>query len=69
MNTLRTLRKLVLGETWVLPLGVLSTLGSAAALSAYAPRVWNTAGPVLLPCAVLLVLTVAVVRSLPPREL
>jgi hypothetical protein len=34
MSTLRQLRKLVLGETWSLPLGVLLALGAAGLLRA-----------------------------------
>lgn len=68
MSALRTLRKLVLGETWVIPLGVLLTLGGAALLRVAAPGAWHAAGPVLLPLAVLAVLAAGVVRSLPPRR-
>ena len=32
MNTLRTLKKLVLGETWLLPLGVAVIVGGSALL-------------------------------------
>lgn len=68
MSAMRTMRKLVLGETWVLPLGVLLTLGGAALLRKSVPGVWHAAGPVLLPAAVIFVLTLAVLRSLPPRR-
>jgi hypothetical protein len=32
MSTLRTLKKLLLGETWIVPLGLALTLAAAAAL-------------------------------------
>ena len=66
MSFLRAMRKLVLGETWLLPLGVLLTLGVAALLREVAPEVWHDAGPVLLPLAILIVLALGVQRSLPP---
>ena len=33
MSTLRTLRKLLLGETWTLPIGIAVSIAAAAALS------------------------------------
>lgn len=60
MTLLRALRLLVLGETWVLPIGVLVTLGSAAALRAAAPTLWPQLGGLFLTLAIVAVLTVAV---------
>jgi hypothetical protein len=46
------LRKLVLGETWTLPLGVGATLVVGLALEAAGPGWWDSAGGfVLLACA------------------
>lgn len=67
MTVLRNLRKLVLGETWVLPLTLLALLGGAAALRALSLSTWQDIGPVLLPAGVILVLAAAVWRSLPRR--
>ena len=39
MSVLRELRKLVLGETWALPLGVAGLLAAALVLRAVAPQV------------------------------
>lgn len=60
MTLLRALRVLVLGETWVLPIGVVMTLGSAAALRTAAPDLWHRFGGLLLTLAVIAVLTIAV---------
>jgi hypothetical protein len=38
------LRKLVLGETWTLPLGVVLTLLAGLALEAAGPGWWHSAG-------------------------
>ena len=48
MSVLRELRKLVLGETWVLPLGVAGLLAAALLLRAVAPDLWEDAGGFLL---------------------
>lgn len=60
MKLLRALRLLVLGETWVLPIGVLLTLGSAAALRTATPGLWQQLGGLFLTLAVIGVLTMAV---------
>jgi hypothetical protein len=48
VSVLRDLRKLVLGETWVLPLGVAMLLVAALVLRAVAPDLWEDAGGFLL---------------------
>ena len=63
MTTLRTLRKLLLGETWVLPLGVAATLAGGAIVRSLAPDAWSRAGGLALAAAVLVVLYVSVARS------
>lgn len=67
MSVLRTLRKLVLGETWVLPLGVLAVLLAGGLLDTVAPSVWAAIGPAILPLAVLLALAAGVRRTRPRR--
>jgi hypothetical protein len=42
------LRKLILGETWTLPLGVAATLVAALALDAAGPGWWERAGGFVL---------------------
>jgi len=42
------LRKLVLGETWTLPLGVAATLAVGLALDAVGPAWWHRAGGFVL---------------------
>ncbi|HVS29023.1 MAG TPA: hypothetical protein VHE14_05695 [Solirubrobacteraceae bacterium] len=61
MNTLRELRKLVLGETWTLPLGVAGALGIAAGLRALAGSNdwWRDGGGVVLALLVLVVLVLS----------
>lgn len=59
MSVLRTLRKLVLGETWALPLGVLAILLVGGLLETVAPSVWAAAGVAVLPLGVLAVLALA----------
>ena len=50
------LRKLVLGETWTLPLGVALTLVAALALDAAGPGWWERAGGFVVLGAALLTL-------------
>ena len=57
---LRTLRGLVLGETWTLPLGVALVLVMGALLREAAPDVWEDAGAFVLLGGVVTVLLVAV---------
>lgn len=60
MTVLRTLRKLVLGETWTLPLGVLALLLSGVALRALDAELWREAGGLALLAGVVAVLVAAV---------
>jgi hypothetical protein len=48
VSTLRQLRKLVLGETWSLPLGVAVALGIAALLHEVAGDWWEQTGGFIL---------------------
>jgi len=60
-----TLRKLVLGETWTLPIGVGLAVGTAALLEELGGRWWHEAGGFVLLGLVLLALLAAVRR--PPH--
>jgi hypothetical protein len=68
MSVLRTLRKLVLGETWVLPLGVAAVLAGAVLLRSVVPGAWERFGGFALLAGVALVLVVSVSRSARPRR-
>jgi hypothetical protein len=61
---MRTVRKLVLGETWILPIGVAVAVGSCAVLSAVAGDAawWREGGGFVLLALVLVALLVAVGR-------
>jgi hypothetical protein len=61
---IRTLRKLVLGETWALPLGVALAVGAAALLHAAAGHAawWRDGGGFVLLALVVAALLVAVGR-------
>jgi hypothetical protein len=63
MSTLRAIKKLVLGETWILPLGIAAVLLAGALLKAAAPDAWKDAGGALLAAGVLAVLVGSVVAS------
>ena len=67
---MRALRKLVLGETWTLPLGVLLTLAVALLLDAVAgdTPVWRHAGGFLLLACVLTALAVSLAPAWRPRR-
>jgi hypothetical protein len=64
IGTLRTLRKLVLGETWTLPLGVAVAVGAAGLARALAGAHgwWRGGGGFVLLALVVLALLVAVRR-------
>jgi hypothetical protein len=63
MTTLRTLKKLLFGETWTLPIGIAITFAAAATFRSVAPAVWSHLGGLALTTAVLVVLYVGVARS------
>jgi hypothetical protein len=56
------LRKLVLGETWTLPLGVALTLAIGLALDAAGPGWWHRAGGFVLLAGALATLVVSLRR-------
>jgi Flp pilus assembly protein TadB len=61
---MRALRKLILGETWSLPAGVLVTLGVGLALDSVAGHAawWHRAGGFVLLALVLCALAVSLPR-------
>lgn len=59
MTLLRTLRKLVLGETWILPLGIVSALLVAAG----ATSAWPDSGGLILTAGVIVTLIASVARD------
>jgi hypothetical protein len=60
MRTLRILKKLLLGETWILPIGLAITLAAGALLR---PSDWQRVGGFLLLGGVLVVLLASVSSS------
>ena len=56
------LRKLVLGETWALPLGIAVTLVAGLALEAAGPAWWHRAGGFALLAGVLVTLIASLRR-------
>ncbi|MDA0161664.1 hypothetical protein OM076_15405 [Solirubrobacter ginsenosidimutans] len=66
---MRTLKKLVLGETWWLPLGIAVVLIiGGLVIRPLAPALWHDAGGFLLLAGVLAVLLSSVARSATRRE-
>jgi hypothetical protein len=64
MSLLRTLRKLILGETWVLPLGIATVVLLAALVARpLMDDAWRHAGGFLLLAGVAAVLTLSVSLS------
>ena len=64
MSTLRTLRKLVLGETWLLPVGVAAVLLTAAlVVRPLLDGAWEHAGGFVLLAGVLAVLSASLARG------
>ena len=68
MTVLRTLRKLLLGETLLLPFGLAITVAASAVLSSLASNSWPHFGGFALLAGVTIVLVLSVhVSSRPPR--
>jgi hypothetical protein len=70
MTVLRQLRKLVLGETWSLPLGVVVALGAAGIVRAVDgdDGWWHHAGGFILLGLVVLALTASLAGALRARR-
>ena len=61
MSTLRTLKKLLLGETWLLPLGLAAVvLTGALVIRPLAPHAWTAIGGFVLLTGVIAVLVASV---------
>ncbi len=60
MTVLRTLRLLVFGETWTLPLGVLAVLLLSVGIRGLDAELWRAAGGATLLAGVVAVLVAAV---------
>jgi hypothetical protein len=61
MSTLRAIKKLVLGETWILPAGVAGILAAGGLLKPLAA--WSDFGGALLLAGAVAVLATSVMRS------
>jgi len=67
VTTLRTLKKLLLGETWILPIGVAVTVAAGAGLRALAGGAWQHVGGPIMLGGVLAVLAASVETSVRRR--
>jgi CBS-domain-containing membrane protein len=64
MGVLRSLRSLILGETWTIPLGVAATVLIAALLrSAISEQLWDEIGGFALAAMVAITLVISISRS------
>jgi hypothetical protein len=64
MSTLRTLKKLILGETWLLPVGIAIVVATTALLvRPLAGTAWHRVGGLVLLAGVLGVLAISVARG------
>ena len=63
MSALKTLRKLVFGETWLLPIGIALTLGGAGLLRRALGAHWPSAGGFVLLTAIGALMVVSVRRT------
>ena len=63
MTTLRTVKKLFLGETWLLPAGLAVSLGASLVVRHALGDHWHQAGGFVLLGAVITVVVVSVGRS------
>ena len=67
MTTLRTLKKLLLGETWILPIGLVIAFAVASTVRSLAPGAWTHVGGITLAAGVLAVLVASVAASVRRR--
>ena len=67
MSALRTTRKLLFGETLLLPLGVATTIAGAVLLRDTWSQHWRELGGFLMLAAVIVLVLLSVSRSVPRR--
>jgi hypothetical protein len=67
MTTLRTLKKLFLGETWLLPVGLGMAIVGSFLIRHLLDDTWHRAGGFILLVAIIAVLLVSTGRSATPR--
>lgn len=63
MTVLRTLKKLLLGETWLLPLGVAAAVGVSVVARHVLGDDWQDVGGFVLLAAIAIVLSLSVADS------
>jgi len=63
MSTLRTIKKLLLGETWILAEGIAMVLAAGGLIRAVAAGTWADLGGAILLVGVMLVLFFCVTRT------
>jgi hypothetical protein len=63
MSTLRTLKKLLFGETWLLPIGIAIVIAAALLIRALDQHLWARAGGPILLAGVIAVLLTCVRRT------
>jgi hypothetical protein len=63
MTTLRALKKLILGETWIVPLGLLAILVAGALIHHVASHAWTELGGLALVPGVLSIFCLSVLRT------
>jgi hypothetical protein len=63
MTTLRALKKLILGETWIVPLGILAIVVAGALIHHFASHAWAELGGLALAPGVLVVFCFSVSRT------
>ncbi len=68
MSVLRTLKKLVLGETWLLPVGLALILGGSAVLRSLVGDGWHDFGGFILVAGAAAVLVASVMSTARPRS-
>ena len=67
MSTLRALKKLLLGETWLLPVGIAAVV-AALLVRPLASHAWEHLGGFMLLTGVLAILLASVARAARPRR-
>lgn len=63
MSTLRAIKRLVLGETCILPVGIAAVLTAGGVIHALAPAAWRDLGGAVLAIGMVGVLLASVARA------